>query len=235
MLSVVFSRPDRWRFYWKHTLLEIEQIGINSLPIVALMSTFMGAVIALQTASSMESPLLPDYTVGFITQSSTILEFSPTIISLILAGKVGSNVASEIGTMRVTEQIDALEIMGVNSLNFLVLPKISAALVFFPVLVVFSMALSMFGGWLALLVSDLTTTEIYILGIRSFFNPFHITYALTKTLFFGFLIVSIASFYGYYVKGGSLDVGRASTQAVVSSSVAILIANFILTQLMLLS
>lgn len=235
MLSVVFTRPNRWRFFWKHTFLEIEQIGINSLPIVALMSTFMGAVIALQTASSMESPLLPDYTVGFITQSSTILEFSPTIISLILAGKVGSNVASEIGTMRVTEQIDALEIMGVNSLNFLVLPKVTAALVFFPVLVVFSMALSMFGGWLALLVSDLTTTEIYILGIRSFFNPFHITYALIKTLVFGFLIVSISSFYGYYVKGGSLDVGRASTQAVVSSSVAILIANFILTQLMLLS
>ena len=166
MLGVVFARPNRWRFFWKHTLLEIEQIGINSLPIVALMSTFMGAVIALQTASSMESPLLPDYTVGFITQSSTILEFSPTIISLILAGKVGSNVASEIGTMRVTEQIDALEIMGVNSLNFLVLPKITAAFVFFPVLVIFSMALSMLGGWLALLVSDLTTTEIYILGVR---------------------------------------------------------------------
>jgi phospholipid/cholesterol/gamma-HCH transport system permease protein len=199
------------------------------------MSTFMGAVIALQTASSMESPLLPDYTVGFITQSSTILEFSPTIICLILAGKVGSNVASEIGTMRVTEQIDAYEIMGVNSLNFLVLPKITAAVVFFPVLIIFSMALSMLGGWLALLVSDLTTTEIYILGIRAFFNPFHITYALTKTFVFGFLIVSISSFYGYYVKGGSLDVGRASTQAVVSSSIAILIANFILTQLMLLS
>jgi phospholipid/cholesterol/gamma-HCH transport system permease protein len=235
MLRTVFTRPDHWKFFRKHTFIEIEQIGINSLPIVALMSTFMGAVIALQTASNMESPLLPDYTVGFITQSSTILEFSPTIISLILAGKVGSNVASEIGTMRVTEQIDALEIMGVNSLNFLVLPKISAALLFFPVLVIFSMALSMFGGWLALYVSDLTTTEIYILGIRSFFNPYHITYALTKTLAFGFLIVSIASFFGYYVKGGSLDVGKASTQAVVTSSVAILIANFILTQLMLLS
>lgn len=235
MLKVVFTKPDKWKFYFQKSINEIELIGINSLPIVALMSTFMGAVIALQTASSMESPLLPDYTVGFITQSSTILEFSPTIICLILAGKVGSNVASEIGTMRVTEQIDAYEIMGVNSLNFLVLPKITAAVVFFPVLIIFSMALSMFGGWLALLVSDLTTTEIYILGIRAFFNPFHITYALTKTFVFGFLIVSISSFYGYYVKGGSLDVGRASTQAVVSSSIAILIANFILTQLMLLS
>jgi phospholipid/cholesterol/gamma-HCH transport system permease protein len=192
-------------------------------------------VIALQTASNMSNPLLPKYTVGYITQSSTILEFSPTIISLILAGKVGSNVASEIGTMRVTEQIDALEIMGVNSLNHLVLPKIMAAILFFPILIIFSMALSMFGGWMSLMISDLTTTETYVLGLRAFFNPFHITYALTKTVVFGFLIVSISSFYGYYVKGGSINVGRASTQAVVSSSIAILIANFILTQLLLLS
>ena len=215
-------------------MTELQIIGINSIPIVALMSAFMGGVIALQTASNMTTPLLPDYTVGYITQSSTILEFSPTIISLILAGKVGSNIASEVGTMRVTEQIDALEIMGVNSLNFLVLPKIIAAVLFFPVLVIFSMALSMVGGWLALMVSDLTTTETYVLGIRSFFNPFHITYALIKTVCFGFLIVSISSYYGYYVRGGSLDVGRASTQAVVSSSVAILISNFVLTQMLLL-
>jgi phospholipid/cholesterol/gamma-HCH transport system permease protein len=198
------------------------------------MSTFIGGVISLQTASNMSSPLLPDYTVGYITQSSTILEFSPTIISLILAGKVGSNIASEIGTMRVTEQIDALEIMGVNSLNFLVLPKIMAAILYFPVLVIFSMALSMIGGWLALVLSDLSTTETYLLGLRAFFEPSNINYALTKTIVFGFLIVSVASFYGYYVKGGSLDVGKASTQAVVSSSVCILIANFLLTQMILL-
>ncbi|MEY4659751.1 MAG: hypothetical protein RJB36_1517, partial [Bacteroidota bacterium] len=216
-------------------LNELDNIGISSLPIVGLMSTFIGGVIALQTASNMSNPLLPKYTVGYITQSSTILEFSPTIISLILAGKVGSNVASEIGTMRVTEQIDALEIMGVNSLNHLVLPKITAAILFFPILIIFSMALSMFGGWMSLMISDLTTTETYVLGLRAFFNPFHITYALTKTVVFGFLIVSISSFYGYYVKGGSINVGRASTQAVVSSSIAILIANFILTQLLLLS
>ncbi|MFN5844860.1 MAG: MlaE family ABC transporter permease, partial [Flavobacteriia bacterium] len=218
----------------KRVFNEVETIGINSIPIVALMSTFMGAVIALQTASNMESPLLPDYTIGYITQSSTILEFSPTIISLILAGKVGSNVASEIGTMRVTEQIDALEIMGVNSLAFLVQPKVVAAVIFFPVLVIFSMALSLIGGWLALMTSGLATTEIYVLGIRSFFVPYNIFYALTKTVVFGFLIVSIASFYGYYTKGGALDVGRSSTQAVVSASIAILIANFLLTQMMLL-
>ena len=234
MLGIVFSRPEKFSIFRRRIFNEIEIIGINSIPIVALMSTFMGAVIALQTASNIDNPLLPDYTVGYITQSSTILEFSPTIISLILAGKVGSNVASEIGTMRVTEQIDALEIMGVNSLTFLVLPKVIAAVVFFPILVVFSMALSLIGGWLALILSGLLTTETYILGIRSFFEVYNIFYALTKTVVFGFLIVSIASFYGYYTKGGALDVGRSSTQAVVSSSIAILIANFILTQLMLL-
>jgi phospholipid/cholesterol/gamma-HCH transport system permease protein len=234
MMRVVFSRPEKFKLFRKRVFNEIEVIGINSIPIVALMSTFMGAVIALQTASNISSPLLPDYTVGFITQSSTILEFSPTIISLILAGKVGSNVASEIGTMRVTEQIDALEIMGVNSLTYLVLPKVVAAIFFFPILVIFSMGLSLIGGWLSLTLTGLLTTETYVLGIRYFFEVSNVVYALTKTVVFGFLIVSIASFYGYYTKGGSLDVGRSSTQAVVSSSVAILIANFILTQLMLL-
>jgi phospholipid/cholesterol/gamma-HCH transport system permease protein len=213
---------------------EVQFIGINSIPIVALMSTFMGAVISLQTASNMDSPLLPAYTVGYITQSSIILEFSPTIISLILAGKVGSNIASEIGTMRITEQIDALEIMGVNSINHLMLPKILASVIYFPILIVFSMFLGMFGGFLALVISDLQTTETYILGLRSWFDPYNIFYALTKTVAFGFIIVSISSFYGYYVKGGSLEVGKASTKAVVISSVVILIANFIITKLMLL-
>ena len=226
--------PDGSNYFGQVESEELNGIGINSLPIVALMSTFIGGVIALQTASNMSSPLLPAYTVGYITQSSTILEFSPTIISLILAGKIGSNIASEIGTMRVTEQIDALEIMGVNSLNFLVLPKITAAIIFFPILVIFSMALSMLGGWISLVVSNLSTTEEYVLGLRAFFDPFNIKYALSKTVVFGFLIVSVSSFYGYYVKGGSLDVGRASTQAVVSSSVTILIANFLLTQMILL-
>lgn len=235
MLTMVFTRPKKWKIFFSRLINELDNIGISSLPIVGLMSTFIGGVIALQTASNMSNPLLPKYTVGYITQSSTILEFSPTIISLILAGKVGSNVASEIGTMRVTEQIDALEIMGVNSLNHLVLPKIIAAILFFPILIIFSMALSMLGGWMSLMISDLTTTETYVLGLRAFFNPFHITYALTKTVVFGFLIVSVSSFYGYYVKGGSINVGKSSTQAVVSSSIAILVANFILTQLLLLS
>ena len=235
MLWVVFSKPEKIKIFRKRTFDEIQTIGINSIPIVALMSIFIGGVIALQTASNMDSPILPDYTIGYITRSSTILELSPTIISLILAGKVGSNVASEIGTMRITEQIDALEIMGVNSLTYLVLPKIVAAVIFFPILITFSMTLGIGGGWLALVISDLSTTETFLIGIRYYFKTGDIVYALTKTVVFGFLIVSISSFYGYYSKGGSLDVGRSSTQAVVTSSIAILIANFLLTQMILLS
>lgn len=234
MLWVVFSRPEKWNVFRQRLFHEIQFIGINSIPIVALMSTFMGGVIALQTASNMDSPFLPEYTIGYITRSSTILEFSPTIISLILAGKVGSNVASEIGTMKTTEQIDALEIMGVNSLTFLILPKIMGAVLFFPVLIVFSMALSLIGGWLSLLFSGLASTETYIVGIRSFFEISNIVYALVKTVVFAFLIVSISSFYGYYTKGGALDVGKSATRAVVSASIGILIANFFLTQMILL-
>ncbi|MCC6701298.1 MAG: ABC transporter permease [Fluviicola sp.] len=234
MMTIVFSKPEKWRIFRIRLFQEIEFIGIKSIPIVALMSTFMGGVIALQTASNMDSPWLPQYTIGYITRSSTILEFSPTIISLILAGKVGSNIASEIGTMRVTEQIDALEIMGVNSLNYLVLPKITAAMLFFPVLIIFSIGLSLIGGWLTLTMSDLASTDTYIFGIRSFYTDLELQYALTKAVVFAFLITSIASFYGYYTKGGALDVGRSSTQSVVSSSIAILIANFLLTQMILL-
>ncbi len=234
MLWVVFSKPEKFNIFRKRTFEEIQSIGINSLPIVALMSVFIGGVIALQTAANMDNPLLPEYTIGYITRSSTILELSPTIISLILAGKVGSNVASEIGTMRITEQIDALEIMGVNSLTYLVLPKILAAVIFFPILIIFSMSLGLIGGWLSLVISDLSTTETYLIGIRYYFKAYEVIYALTKTVVFGFLIVSISSFYGYYSKGGSLDVGRSSTQAVVSSSISILIANFLITQMMLL-
>jgi phospholipid/cholesterol/gamma-HCH transport system permease protein len=215
MLSIVYSKPEKWRIFREKLFNEIELIGVKSLPIVALMSAFMGGV-------------------GYITRSSTILEFSPTIISLILAGKVGSNIASEIGTMRVTEQIDALEIMGVNSLNYLVLPKVTAAMIFFPILIIFSIGLALVGGWLALTLSGLSSTETYIYGIRSFYLDKEIIYALTKSVVFAFLITSISSFYGYYTKGGALDVGRSSTQSVVSASISILIANFLLTQMILL-
>lgn len=234
MVWVIFSKPEKWSVFRRRLFDEIQLIGINSVPIVALMSVFMGAVIALQTASNMDSPLLPEYTIGYVTRSSTILEFSPTIISLILAGKVGSNVASEIGTMRTSEQIDALEIMGVNSLGYLVLPKILGAIMFFPVLIIFSMGLSLVGGWLVLLLTNLASTETYVFGIRSFYQTSDITYALTKTVVFAFLIVSISSYYGYYTKGGAVDVGKSATRSVVSASIAILIANFFLTQMILL-
>lgn len=234
MLWIVFSRPEKWSVLRVRLFEEIQRIGIDSIPIVGLMSVFMGGVIALQTASNMDSPLLPEYTIGYITRSSTILEFSPTIMSLILAGKVGSNVASEIGTMRITEQIDALEIMGVNSRAYLILPKILGAVYFFPILIIFSMGLSLLGGWFALKASGLASTETYLLGIRSWFEFGDIGYALTKGVTFAFLVVSIASYYGYYSKGGAVDVGKSATRAVVTASIAILIANFFLTQMILL-
>ena len=234
MLWIVFSKPEKMKIFRVRLFDEIQNIGINSIPIVALLSVFMGGVIALQTASNMDSPWLPEYTIGYITRSSTILEFSPTIISLILAGKIGSNIASEIGTMRVTEQIDALEIMGVNSLSFLILPKIMGAVLFFPFLIIFSIGLSLIGGWLSLIGSGLSSTETYVFGIRSFFEMGNIWYALEKSVVFAFVIVSVSSFYGYYTKGGALDVGKSSTQAVVSSSIVILICNFFLTQMLLL-
>ncbi len=237
MLKGVLSRPEKGKLFWGSLMNEIEKIGLSSVPIVAVLSVFMGAVIAMQTAANMDSPLLPAYTIGFITRQSTILEFSPTIISLILAGKVGSNIASELGTMRVTEQIDALEIMGVNPLNYLVLPKVIAAVMMFPILITISMALSLWGGWFACVQTGLSDTETYIYGIRAFFTEngvSDITYALSKTLIFAFLITTVSSFYGYYTKGGALDVGKSSTKAVVQSTIVVLIANLLITQLFLI-
>ncbi|SFT67815.1 phospholipid/cholesterol/gamma-HCH transport system permease protein [Lishizhenia tianjinensis] len=234
LLKQVLTQPERFRVYTKRVANEWETIGLNSMGIVGILSVFMGAVIALQTASNMDSPLLPKYTIGYITRSSTILEFSPTIISLILAGKVGSNIASEIGTMRVTEQIDALDIMGINSASYLILPKLVAAVTILPFLIIFSMALSIMGGYYAVTLSNLCSHEEFVYGIRAFFEPSNITYALVKTMCFAFIIVSVSAFYGYYTKGGALDVGKSSTQGVVWSTITILIANFILTQLILL-
>lgn len=235
MMKSVFARPEKGKVFRKMFFNEIDAIVISSIPLVGFLSIFMGGVISLQTAANMSSPLLPEYTIGYITRSSTILEFSPTIISLIIAGKVGSNIASEIGTMRVTEQIDALEIMGVNSIGYLMFPKILATTFFFPFVVIISMVLSIFGGWIAGVQSGLYSTHTYLLGIRAFWftDYWYVYYALVKTVVFGFLITSIACYYGYYTKGGSLEVGRSSTKAVVASSVAILIANYVLTQLIL--
>lgn len=236
MIRSVFMRPEKMKVFSSMFFFEVDKIVINSIPLVAFLSVFMGAVIALQTAANMGSPLLPEYTIGYITRSSTILEFSPTIISLIIAGKVGSNIASEIGTMRVTEQIDALEIMGINSIGYLMAPKIMAMTLFFPFVVIISMVLCLTGGWIAGQQSGLYSTETYMIGIRAFWftDAHYLYYALIKTVVFGFLITSISGYYGYFTKGGSLEVGRSSTKAVVASSVAILIANYILTQLILI-
>ena len=214
-------------------MTEINSLGLESLGIVAFISAFMGAVVSIQTAYNITSPLIPMSMVGFTVRQSVILEFSPTVISLILAGKVGSRIASEIGTMRVTEQIDALEIMGVNSANYLIFPKIVASILINPVLIVFSMWMGILGGWFAMVATGLTSTNDFVQGIRVDFMGYTIFYALTKTIFFAFIISSVSGFYGYITEGGALEVGRASTKAVVFSSVIIILFNLVLTQLLL--
>ncbi len=234
LLRDVFSKPEKFHIYWKQFMLETRSLGLNSFGIVALISVFMGAVITLQTASMIGSPWVPLYTVGYTTRQSVILEFSPTIISLILAGKVGSNIASELGTMRVTEQIDALDIMGVNSAGYLIFPKILAAMFFFPFLVIFSMGLGLLGGYLVVLSTGIMTEHGYLYGIKFDFQTFSVTYALIKTVVFAFIITTISAYQGYFTDGGALEVGRSSTRAVVHSSILILIANYILTNMLLI-
>jgi phospholipid/cholesterol/gamma-HCH transport system permease protein len=234
-LKKVFSKPEKASVYYKQTMHEFVSLGLTSIGIISIISFFMGAVITLQTAYNTENPIYPKYLIGLGCRDSIILEFSSTVAALILAGKMGSNIASEIGTMRVTEQIDALEIMGINSASYLVLPKIIATLLFNPFLTMLSICVGIFGGWLAGILSGVVTSENFIYGIQYAFIPYYITYSLIKTVFFAFIITSVSSFQGYYVSGGSLEVGRSSTKAVVYSSVLILLFNVILTQLLLTS
>ena len=208
-------------------------IGITSIGIVTLISVFMGAVITIQTVYNLVNPLVPLYVVGLVVRDSMIIEFSPTIIMLVLAGKVGSSIASEIGTMRVTEQIDALEIMGINSTGYLVLPKMIAAIFITPFLVLISMFVGVFGGWVAGELSGVIPSAEYIRGIQYQFLPFNVTFAMIKTVVFAYLVTSISTYQGFYTEGGALEVGKASTRAVVHSSVLILIFDYILTQLIL--
>ena len=228
-----FSRPDRWKEFFKCYVDEVYKLGVNSIPIVIIISIFIGAVIAIQMQLNIMSPLLPKYTVGVATREIILLEFSSTIMALILAGKVGSNITSEIGAMRVTEQIDALDIMGINSANYIILPKITGMITFMPILVVFSMAMGIFGAYAIAVLADVIPVSVLTYGIQAFFNEFYIWYALFKSLFFAFIISSIAAYYGYTVKGGSLQVGTASTNAVVVSSVTILVVDVIITQIMM--
>ena len=233
LLSKVFVKPEKQSVYYKQIVKEVHSLGLNSIGIVVIISVFMGAVITLQTAYNMENPLLPLYLIGLGCRDSMILEFSSTMIALILAGKVGSSIASELGTMRVTEQIDALEIMGVNSASYLILPKIIAAVFFNPILTTISIIVGIFGGWVAVLATGVVSSEYFIIGIQYAFIPFYVTYAMVKTVFFAFIITSVSSFHGYFVKGGAIEVGKASTRAVVYSSIVILLFNVILTQLLL--
>lgn len=233
LMLKVFHKPDKWGVYKKQLIIEIYSLGIESLGITAIISVFMGAVVAIQTAYNIDSPLIPMKLIGFTVRQSVILEFSPTIVSLILAGKVGSRIASEIGTMRVTEQIDALDIMGINAPNYLIFPKVTATILINPVLIILSMGFGIFGGYLVSAFTNLLTTQNYLDGIRDVFEGFSIVYALIKTVVFAFIITTIAGFEGYMVKGGAIEVGAASTRAVVWSSIMIILFNLILTQLLL--
>jgi len=232
-LSRVFSRPEKARIYLKQTILEMESLGFNSVGIVIIISIFIGAVITLQTRYNLESSWIPLYLIGLTARDTLLLEFSSTMVGLILAGKVGSNIASEIGTMRITEQIDALEMMGINSASYLILPKILASMIFNPFLTLISMFVGLIGGWLAVVLTGALPTADYIYGIQYLFIPFYITYALVKTVVYAFIITSVSAFYGYNVQGGALEVGRSSTRGVVYSSILILLADLVLTQMML--
>jgi phospholipid/cholesterol/gamma-HCH transport system permease protein len=233
LMIQAFRRPDKGRVFRRQLMMDFQALGTDSIGIVAIISVFTGAILAIQTSYNMDSPLLSDKLVGFSVRQMMILEFSPTIVSLILAGKVGSSIASEIGTMRVTEQIDALKVMGINPANYLILPKITASVLYNPVLIIFSIFLGIAGGWVACYITGIIPTPAYVEGLRAWFEPFSVTYALIKTVVFAFIIASVAGFKGYTVKGGSVEVGRASTKAVVISSILIILFDLILTQMLL--
>ena len=228
-----FSLPQKWKVFFGRVVDEIMKLGVGSIPLVIVISLFIGAVITIQMQLNISSPLIPSYSVGLATRDIVLLEFSNSILCLILAGKVGSNIASEIGTMRVTEQIDALEIMGVNSACFLTLPKVLGFVLFMPVLVAICIFMSMVGGWFVATFTDMIPVSRYIYGLQALFQEWYVWYGIIKSLCFAFIIASVASYFGYYVKGGALEVGKASTNAVVSSSILILLFDVILTKLLL--
>ena len=232
MWKEIFNKQTKWSVMKDLIFKEIDDLIIDSLGIVAFISFFVGGVVAIQTALNLTNPLIPKYLIGYATRQSVILEFAPTFISVVMAGKMGSFITSSIGSMRVTEQIDALEVMGVNSLNYLVFPKI-VALLLYPFLIGISMFLGIFGGWIATVYGGFGSSYYFMIGLQNEFIPFHITYAFIKTFIFGLLLATIPSFHGYYMKGGALEVGKASTVAFVWTSVTIILVNYILTQLLL--
>ncbi len=232
MLKGVFSRFTKWSALKKLIFKEIDDLIIGSLGIVAFISFFVGGVIAIQTALNIDNPLIPKYLVGFATKQSIILEFAPTFMSIIMAGKVGSFITSSIGSMRVTEQIDALEVMGINSLNYLVFPKLISMLLY-PFLITIAMFLGILGGWVACVYGGFSSHEDFITGLQAEFDSFQVFYSYVKTFFFAIILATVPSFHGYYMKGGALEVGKAATASFVWTSVIIIILNYIITQLML--
>ena len=234
MLKEVFNKPTKWKVMKPLILKEIDDLIIGSMGIVAFISFFIGDVVAIQTALNLTNPLIPKMLIAFATRQSVILEFAPTFISIIMAGRAGSYITSSIGTMRVTEQIDALEVMGVNSLNYLVFPKIIAFLLY-PFVIAVSMFLGILGGWLAGVYGGFVGSDEFVQGMQTDFIPFHVFYAFFKTFIFGFLLATIPSFHGYFMKGGALEVGKASTTSFVWTSVVIILLNYVVTQLLLSS
>ena len=231
LMGKVFSRPERLRMFWKQYVKEMQKLGVDSIGIVLMISFFIGAVICIQLKVNIQSPWMPRFTTGYTTREILLLEFSSSIMCLILAGKVGSNIASEIGTMRVTQQIDALDIMGVNSASFLILPKIIAMLTMIPVLVTFSMVAG-FAGAYAISFAGILTPDDLTYGLQHSFNQWFVWMSIIKSFFFAFIIASVSAFYGYTVEGGSVEVGRASTDSVVHCSMLILFADIFLTQIL---
>lgn len=230
-MAKVFSRPERFRMFLKQYITEMQKLGVDSIGIVLMISFFIGAVICIQMKVNIQSPWMPRFTTGYTTREILLLEFSSSIMCLILAGKVGSNIASELGTMRVTQQIDALDIMGVNSASFLILPKIAGLVTMIPVLVTFSMV-SGFGGAYAISMAGILTPEDLTYGLQHSFNQWFVWMSFIKSFFFAFIIASVSAFYGYTVEGGSVEVGKASTDSVVHCSMLILFADIFLTQIL---
>ncbi len=232
-LGTLFINRETFKTYFKLTIDECISIGINSIFLVSLVAFFMGAVTTIQTAYNLINPLIPDYVISLVVRDMTILELAPTIIAVIFAGKVGSSMASGLGTMRISEQIDALEVMGINSASYLVLPKILGSILMYPMLVILAGLLAIVGGYLAGVLTGVITAEEYIYGIRFDFNEYTVTFALIKSFVFAFLVSSISSFKGYYTTGGAVEVGQSSTSAVTQSVIAILLADYLLAQLLL--
>ncbi|MBO8445378.1 MAG: ABC transporter permease [Bacteroidetes bacterium] len=232
-LRMVFRRPEKWKIFWKQFVIETDKLILSSIIIVGVISVFIGGVLVIQTASNMSNPMLDRMLVGYMVRETLVLEFCSTVVALILAGKMGSNIASEIGSMRISGQIDAMDMMGVNSAGFLVLPKVMSATLLSPLLMMFSFTLGIFGGWCVVEMTEIIPAAKYIAGLKYSYNGFYVFYSGFKMSLFCFLISSISAYNGYYAEGGSLGVGASSTRSIVVTSILILLFDLIVTQLML--